>query len=325
MRRSRQFPWLRRLLQEVSLSVNDLIWPVFIIEEHLTDQEIPAMPGVRRFSIDQLVHAAREAAALGIPCIAPFPFTASSHRTERGEESLNPNNLICCAIRAIKESVPNIGIMSDVALDIYTSHGHDGVVDGKRILNDQTVEILCQQAINQASAGADLIAPSDMMDGRIGAIRCELDRNGFQDVLIVSYAVKYASAFYSPFRNAVGSNDCLKGNKRTYQMNSANSDEALHEASLDLAEGADIIMVKPGMPCLDICWRLKDAFGMPTFAYQTSGEYAMIQAAACESWIDLDPVVMESLLAFKRAGCDAILTYFAPIAAQILREQTRQD
>ena len=320
MRRNRRTDWSRRLVRQASLSVDDLIWPFFVVDGENVRQDVVSMPGVQRLSVDQTAVAAREAAALGIPCIAPFPFTDPARKDETGSESLNPDNLICSAVRAIKAAVPSIGIMTDVALDPYTSHGHDGLLEEEEILNDKTLDLLCQQALNQAKAGADVIAPSDMMDGRIGAIRQALDGAGFQNIQIMAYAAKYASAFYGPFRDAIGSKAALKGDKRTYQMDPGNSDEALHEVALDLAEGADMVMVKPGMPYLDICRRVKDEFAVPTFAYQVSGEYAMIQAAGGNGWIDRDRAMMESLLAFKRAGCDGILTYFALDAARKLRD-----
>jgi porphobilinogen synthase len=278
------------------------------------------MPEVERLSVDQAVAAARKAAELSIPALALFPFTDPSLRDPNGSEALNPENLVCRACRAIKQAVPQIGLITDVALDPYTSHGHDGVLEGETILNDETVAILVEQALNQARAGADVIAPSDMMDGRIGAIRAALDAEGFTDVQIMAYAAKYASAFYGPFRDAIGTNAVLVGDKRTYQMDPANSDEALREVGADLDEGADMIMVKPGMPYLDIIRRVKDRYEAPTFAYQVSGEYAMIQAAARNGWLDGDKAMLESLLAFKRAGANGILTYFAPKVAEMLKK-----
>jgi porphobilinogen synthase len=277
------------------------------------------MPGVQRLTVYEAVEAAKRAKDLGIPAIALFPYTDPSRRDESGSEALNPHNLVCTATRAIHTDVPGVGIMTDVALDPYTSHGHDGVMVGDEIVNDASVEQLVLQALIQAEAGADIIAPSDMMDGRVGAIRGALDAHGFGNVQIMAYSAKYASAFYGPFRDAVGSSKTLKGDKLTYQMDPANGDEAIREAELDIAEGADMIMVKPGMPYLDIVWRLKETFGMPTFAYQVSGEYAMIKAAAQNGWIDGDRAMIESLLAFKRAGADGILTYFAPFVAEMLR------
>ncbi|MCR4282989.1 MAG: porphobilinogen synthase, partial [Bauldia sp.] len=312
MRRNRRADWSRRLTRESSLSVDDLIWPIFLVDGERVRQDVPSMPGVQRLSVDEAIRAAERAAGLGIPAIALFPFTNPARRDETGSEALNPKNLVCAAARAIKPAVPNVGVIIDVALDPYTSHGHDGVMAGDEIVNDKSVEQLVLQSLIQAEAGADVIAPSDMMDGRVGAIRAALDANGFQHVQIMAYTAKYASAFYGPFRDAVGSSKTLVGDKRTYQMDPANGDEALREAELDIAEGADMIMVKPGLPYLDILWRLKQAFAMPTFAYQVSGEYAMIRAAAQNGWIDGDQAMMESLIAFKRAGADGVLTYFAP-------------
>jgi porphobilinogen synthase len=321
MRRNRRTDWSRRLVRESSLSVDDLIWPVFLVDGDGVRHDVRSMPGVQRLSVDEAVKAAEKAAELGIPAIALFPFTDAARRDETGSEALNPKNLVCTAARAIKAAVPGVGVIIDVALDPYTSHGHDGVMKGDTIVNDASVEQLVLQSLIQAEAGADVIAPSDMMDGRVGAIRRALDANGFQDVQIMAYTAKYASAFYGPFRDAVGSSKTLRGDKRTYQMDPANGDEALREAELDIAEGADMIMVKPGLPYLDIVWRLKQAFGVPTFAYQVSGEYSMIMAAAANGWIDADKAMMESLIAFKRAGADGILTYFAPMAAERLRRQ----
>ncbi|WGJ15941.1 porphobilinogen synthase [Methylocapsa sp. D3K7] len=318
-RRNRKADWARRLVRENNLSVDDLIWPVFLCEGENTREPVGSMPGVERFSIDEAVRAATEAAALGIPALALFPFTDPGLRNEEASEALNPANLVCRACRAIKREVPDIGLITDVALDPYTSHGHDGILHGERILNDETVFVLVQQALNQARAGADIIAPSDMMDGRVGAIRAGLDSENFEDVQILAYAAKYASAFYGPFRDAVGTNATLIGDKRTYQMDPANSDEALREVALDIEEGADIVMVKPGLPYLDIVFRVKDTFVMPVFAYQVSGEYAMILAAAERGFIDGDKAMLESLIAFKRAGADAILTYFAPRIAKKLK------
>jgi porphobilinogen synthase len=277
------------------------------------------MAGVERLTVDEAVREAERAASLRIPALAVFPNTEPSLRDARGSEALNRRNLVCQAVRAIKAAVPEIGIVTDVALDPYTSHGHDGLLDGERILNDETVAVLVEQSLIQAEAGADVIAPSDMMDGRVGAIRRGLDAAGFQDVQIMAYAAKYASAFYGPFRDAVGTNATLTGDKRTYQMDPGNTDEALREVALDLNEGADMVMVKPGLPYLDILRRVKDAFGVPTFAYQVSGEYAMIEAAARNGWLDGERAMMESLLAFKRAGADGVLTYFAPRAAERLK------
>ena len=319
MRRNRRTDWSRRLVREAKLSVDDLIWPIFLVDGNDVREPIAAMPGVARLSLDHAVAAARQAVGLGIPAIALFPYTDPARRDEAGSEALNPDNLVCRACRAIKAATPELGIVADVALDPYTSHGHDGLLSGDEIVNDATVEQLVLQALIQAEAGADIIAPSDMMDGRVGAIRKALDHKGFTDVQIMSYAAKYASAFYGPFREAVGTAKTLVGDKRTYQMDPANGDEALREAELDIAEGADMIMVKPGLPYLDILWRLKEAFAMPTFVYQVSGEYAMIRGAADRGWIDGERAMMESLIAFKRAGADGILTYFAPMAAELLR------
>ena len=319
MRRNRRAGWSRRLVAENRLAVDDLIWPVFI-HDGKGAAPVPSMPGVERLSIDLLLKRAEAAAGLGIPAIALFPATDPKLKTEDGEEAINADNLVCRAVRALKRSVPQIGVMCDVALDPYTSHGHDGLLRGGEIVNDETLAVLVKQALVQAEAGCDVIAPSDMMDGRIGAIREALEREGFTQVQIMAYAAKYASGFYGPFRDAVGSASSLgKGDKRTYQMDPANGDEALREVALDIAEGADMVMVKPGMPYLDICWRVKAAFGLPTFAYQVSGEYAMLRAAAANGWLDLDRVMVESLLAFKRAGCDGILTYFAVDVAKRLK------
>jgi porphobilinogen synthase len=292
---------------------------VFIIPGSGKRQAVASMPGVERMSVDVLADAAVEAAGLGIPCVALFPNTPAAAKDEDGTEALNPDNLVCRAVRAIKAKQPNLGVFCDVALDPYTAHGHDGVVRGGYVANDETVAILCEQALVQARAGCDVIGPSDMMDGRVGAIRAALDAQGFEHVRIMAYAAKYASAFYGPFRDALGSASALKGDKKTYQMDPANGDEALREVALDIAEGADMVMVKPGMPYLDIVRRVKDAFGMPTYAYQVSGEYAMIQAAAQNGWIDGERAMMEALIAFKRAGADGVLTYFAVAAAQRLK------
>ena len=321
MRRNRRADWSRRLVRESTLTVDDLIWPLFLIDGDKVRQPVDAMPGVERLSVDEAVRDAERAAKLGIPAIALFPYTNPARRDETGSEALNPENLVCKAARAIKKAVPNVGVIIDVALDPYTSHGHDGLLSGDRIVNDASVEQLILQALIEAEAGADVIAPSDMMDGRVGAIRKALDAKGFTDVQIMSYAAKYASVFYGPFRDAVGTSKTLIGDKRTYQMDPANGDEALREAELDIAEGADMIMVKPGLPYLDIVWRLKEAFAMPTFVYQVSGEYAMIRAAERNGWLDGDKAMVESLTAFKRAGADGILTYFAPMAAKLLRKR----
>jgi porphobilinogen synthase len=318
-RRNRKAEWARRLVRENVLTTDDLIWPLFVVGGRNVRDEVASMPGAFRLSVDQAVRDAERAAKLNIPCIALFPYTDPSLRDEDGSEALNADNLVCQSVRAIKKEFPDIGVLCDVALDPYTSHGHDGLIDDGKILNDETVAVLVRQALVQAEAGCDVIAPSDMMDGRVGAIREALDDSGFEDVQIMSYAAKYASAFYGPFRDAIGSAKTLTGDKRTYQMDSANSDEALREVELDIAEGADMVMVKPGMPYLDIVRRVKDTFSMPTFVYQVSGEYAMISAAARNGWIDGDRAMMESLLAFKRAGADGILTYFAPQAAEKIR------
>ncbi|WP_298679709.1 porphobilinogen synthase [uncultured Lentibacter sp.] len=318
LRRTRQSAGIRALVAENTLTPEDLIWPLFVREGEGVEEPVPSMPGVVRRSVDKVVQAAREAHALGIPAICLFPYTSAANRTADCAEAWNPDNLSNRATRAIKEAVPDIAIMTDVALDPYSDTGHDGfVVDGK-IVNDETVEALVKQALSQAEAGVDIIGPSDMMDGRIAALRAALETAGHKDVLLLSYAAKYASAFYGPFRDAVGAADALKGDKKTYQMDPANSDEALRTVARDLAEGADMVMVKPGMPYLDICRRVKDAYGAPTYAYQVSGEYAMIMAAAQNGWIDGDKAMLESLMCFKRAGCDGILTYFAPQAARAL-------
>ncbi len=317
-RRLRRTAALRSLAQENTLSVNDLIWPVFLRDGVGQRDPIASMPGVARLSLDLVVKAAEEAAGLGIPAICLFPYTDPSFKTEGCEEAWNPDNLTNRAIRAIKREVPEIAVMTDVALDPYNANGHDGLVRDGIILNDESVEALVRMALVQAESGADIIGPSDMMDGRIGAMRGALERAGHKDVAILSYAAKYASAFYGPFRDAVGASGALKGDKKTYQMNPANSDEALRLVARDLAEGADMVMVKPGMPYLDICRRVKDAFGAPTYAYQVSGEYAMIKGAALNGWIDGDRAMLESLMAFRRAGCDGVLTYFAPDAARAI-------
>jgi porphobilinogen synthase len=319
MRRLRRHGWTRRLLAEATLSPADFIWPLFVIDGEKKREPVASMPGVDRLSVDHAVAAAEEAAKLGIPVVALFPWTDPSGKTPDGSEAINEKNLICRAVRAIKRAVPEIGLLCDVALDPYTSHGHDGVLVNDYVANDETVEILVRQALVQAQAGCDIIAPSDMMDGRIGAIRQALEQNGFTNTLIMSYAAKYASAFYGPFRDAIGSAKALTGDKRTYQMDPANGDEALREVALDIAEGADMVMVKPGMPYLDILRRVKDTFHVPTFAYQVSGEYAMLMAAAERGWLERDRVILESLIAFKRAGASGILTYFARDAARLLR------
>ena len=319
LRRNRRAAWSRRLVCENVLTVNDLIWPVFVVEG--TSQEIPvaSMPGVTRYSIDVLVGEVRKAAELGIPAIAIFPVTPQDKKTADGEESCNPENLICRAMRAVRDAQIPIGLIADVALDPYTTHGQDGLVRSGYVVNDESVEVLCRQSVNQANAGCDIIAPSDMMDGRVRAIRNALDAAGHQNVQIMAYAAKYVSAFYGPFREAVGSAKNLGGgDKRTYQMDPANADEAIREVALDISEGADMVMVKPGMPYLDIVSRVKQAFGVPTFAYQVSGEYAMISAAANNGWLNRESAILESLLCFKRAGADGILTYFAVEAAKLL-------
>lgn len=318
MRRTRQFAWSRAMVRETSLSPADFIWPLFIVAGSATRQPVPSMPGVDRLSIDLAVEAARAAAAEGIPALALFPYTDPARRSEGGEEALNPDNLVCRALSEIKSAVPQIGLIADVALDPYTSHGHDGVMAGETILNDETVEILVGQALVQARAGCDIVAPSDMMDGRVGAIRRALDAEGLEDKMIMAYAAKFASAFYGPFREAVGSGARLKGDKRTYQMDYGNIDEALREVEQDIAEGADMVMVKPGMPYLDVVTRVADSFRMPTFAYQVSGEYAMIAAAGASGVIDREAAMMESLFAFKRAGAKGVLSYFALEAARKL-------
>ena len=319
-RRNRRAPWARALVSENRLTAADLIWPLFVLEGTGKREPIPSMPGVERLSIDLIVQAAREAASLGIPAVALFPYTDPKLRTDDAHEAFNPDNLVCRATRAIKETGIDLGVILDVALDPYTSHGHDGLVAGGRILNDETVEALVRQSLNQVAAGCDVLAPSDMMDGRIGAIRAALEEAGHHDTQIMSYAAKYASAFYGPFRDAVGSSSTLKGDKRTYQMDPANTDEALREVALDIDEGADLVMVKPGMPYLDIVRRVSETFQVPTFAYQVSGEYAMMVAAAERGWLDADKVMLESLLAFKRAGASGVLTYFAPRAARMLAD-----
>ena len=302
------------------MSPSDLIWPLFIVEGERKRVPVPSMPGVDRLTIDLAVGAAEEADKLGIPVLALFPYTDPALRTDDGKEATNPNNLICRAVRAIKKAVPQIGVMCDVALDPYTSHGHDGLMIGDYVTNDETLDVLVKQALVQAEAGCDVIAPSDMMDGRVGAIRNALESNGFKNNLIMAYAAKYASAFYGPFRDAVGSSKTLKGDKRTYQMDPANGDEALREVALDIAEGADMVMVKPGMPYLDLVWRVRENFGVPTFAYQVSGEYSMLSAAIERGWLERDKIILESLIAFKRAGASGILTYFARDAAMLLEK-----
>jgi porphobilinogen synthase len=319
MRRGRSSAWMRSMLAENRLHPSDFIWPLFICDGRDSEEPIASLPGVSRWSIDRLGAKVRQAAELGIPCIALFPNTPENLRTERAEEALNRDNLICRAVRAIKDAVPEIGVLTDVALDPYTAHGHDGLVDELgNVINDDTVEVLVGQALVQAEAGADIVAPSDMMDGRVAAIREALEREGHQNVAIMAYAAKYASAFYGPFREAVGSLGRLKGDKRGYQMDPANIEEALREVELDLAEGADFVMVKPGLPYLDVVARVKDAFGVPTFVYQVSGEYAMIEHAAAAGAADRDALILETLLAFKRAGATGVLTYHAVEAARLI-------
>ena len=321
LRRARQSPAIRALTRQNGLSVDDFIWPVFVRSGEGIVEPIPSMPGVFRRSVDKVVEAAREAADLGIPAICIFPYTGIEERTEDCAGAWDPENHSNRAIRAIKAAVPEIAVMTDVALDTYNINGHDGFVENGEIVNDRTIEALVKMTLAQAEAGADIIGPSDMMDGRIAAMRTALEAAGHQNVMILSYSAKYASAFYGPFRDAVGASGALVGDKKTYQMDPANSDEALRLIERDLSEGADMVMVKPGLPYLDICRRVKDTFGAPTYAYQVSGEYSMIKAAAQNGWIDEERVMMESLMAFKRAGCDGILTYFAPAAARVLASQ----
>ncbi len=324
-RRNRRSEWARRLVREHRLDVSDLIWPLFLVEGTGLKEPVASMPGVFRHSVDRAVEAIAYAASLGIPAVALFPNIDPALRDERGSHAHHPENLVCAACRAIKANVSEIGVITDVALDPYTSHGHDGLLEGDEIVNDVTVAALVGQALNQARAGADVIAPSDMMDGRVGAIRAALDAEGFEHVQIMSYAAKYASAFYGPFRDAIGTSQTLRGDKRSYQMDPANSNEALREVALDLEEGADMVMVKPGMPYLDIVRRVADTFEAPTFAYQVSGEYAMIMAASQNGWLDGDRAMMESLLAFKRAGADGVLTYFAIRAAEMLNQRVEPN
>jgi len=319
MRRNRYDAWTRRLVAETALSVDDLIWPVFIIEGRGLTTDVSSMPGVQRVTLDRLARHVEPALQYGIPAIALFPATPPEKKDAEGTESTNPENLMCSAARLLKREFPELGLVGDVALDPYTDHGHDGVIRDGYVANDESLRVLTRQAVNQAEAGIDVIAPSDMMDGRVGAIRSALDEAGLINTRIMSYAAKYASAFYGPFREAVGSGGSLKGDKKTYQMDSANSDEALREVALDLAEGADMVMVKPGLPYLDIVRRVKDRFGVPTFAYQVSGEYAMVMAAVQNGWLEHHRAMLETLMAFKRAGCNGVLTYFAPEAAKLLR------
>ncbi len=319
MRRGRSSPWMRAMLAENRLHPSDFIWPLFICEGSDREEPIGSLPGVSRWSVDRLAGRVRLAAELGIPCVALFPNTPEQLRTEDAREALNPDNLICRATKAIKDAVPDIGVLTDIALDPYTEHGHDGLIDaGGNVINDDTVNVLVDQALVQAEAGADIIAPSVMMDGRVAAIRQALEEAGHQNVAIMAYAAKYASAFYGPFREAVGSQGRLKGDKRGYQMDPANIEEALREVELDLAEGADMVMVKPGLPYLDVVTRVKDAFGVPTFAYQVSGEYAMIETAAAAGAGDRDSLILETLMAFKRAGATGVLTYHALDAARLI-------
>ncbi len=317
-RRTKRTPALRALVQERVLAPSDLIWPMFVTDGDATRTPIPSMPGVERLSVDLIVEQARAARDLGIPAICLFPYTDPALKTQGCEEAWSPDNLSNRATRAVKDAVPEVAVMTDVALDPYNINGHDGIVRDGVIVNDESVEALVKMALAQAEAGADILGPSDMMDGRIGAMRTALEDEGYQDTTILSYAAKYASAFYGPFRDAVGASGALTGDKKTYQMNPANADEALRLVARDLDEGADMVMVKPGQPYLDICRAVKDAFGAPTFAYQVSGEYAMIMAAGQQGWVDEDAVMMESMVAFKRAGCDGVLTYFAPRVAALL-------
>jgi porphobilinogen synthase len=319
MRRLRRADWTRRLVAESMLSPSDFIWPLFVVAGQKKREPVASMPGVDRLSVDMIAAAAEEAAKLGIPVVALFPYTDPALKTPDGREATNPANLVCSAVREIKRAVPELGILCDVALDPYTSHGHDGVLVDGYVANDETVDILVRQALVQAEAGCDIIAPSDMMDGRVGAIRAALEAGGFKNTLIMAYAAKYASAFYGPFRDALGSAKALTGDKRTYQMDPANGDEALREVALDLAEGADMVMVKPGMPYLDLVRRVRETFQVPTFAYQVSGEYSMLMAAIEKGWLERDRVILESLIAFKRAGAAGILTYFARDAAKLLK------
>ena len=318
-RRTRKNENIRNLVSETSVSANDFIWPIFICDGDNIEQDVPSMQGVKRRSIDRLVNAASEAFDLGIPAICLFPYTAQSLKTEDCAEAWNPDNLSNRATRAIKKEIPELVVMSDVALDPYNINGHDGFVENGKIINDKTVEALVKQALSQAEAGVDVIGPSDMMDGRIVAIRSALEENGHNEVSIMSYSAKYSSSFYGPFRDAVGASGSLTGDKKTYQMDIANSNEALRLVARDLKEGADMVMIKPGMPYLDICRRVKDTFGAPTFAYQVSGEYSMLSAAFEKGWLDRNKIIIETLMAFKRSGCDGILTYFAPEAAKLLK------
>jgi porphobilinogen synthase len=321
MRRSRSAAWSRALVAETVLTPSDLIWPLFVTAGEDLEEPIASLAGVSRWSVDQLAGQARAARDLDIPCLALFPNTPAELRSEDGREAVNPDNLICRAIKAVKDAVPDIGILTDVALDPYTAHGHDGIIDTRGyVLNDDTTELLAEQALVQAAAGADIVAPSDMMDGRVGVIRGALEQEGHCNVQIMAYAAKYASAFYGPFRDAVGSRDRLKGDKKSYQMDPRNAEEAMREVALDLAEGADHVMVKPGLAYLDIVRRVKERFEVPVFAYQVSGEYAMIEAAAAAGAADRDALLLETLIAFKRAGCAGVLSYHAPVAAKLLHD-----
>jgi porphobilinogen synthase len=317
-RRLRRTEWMRRLVRETTLTPADLIWPLFVIEGRDRAEPVPALPGVERLTLDRVAAAAREARSLGIPCLALFPCTPERLKTSACEEAWNPDNLVCRATRAVKDAAPEIGVLLDVALDPYNADGHDGIVRGGQVVNDETLEALVRQTLAQATAGADVLGPSDMMDGRVGAMRGALEAQGFPDVAIMAYAAKFASAFYGPFRDAVGSSGALKGDKKTYQMDPGNIDEALRETAMDLAEGADMVMVKPGLPYLDVVSRVKREFGVPTFAYNVSGEYAMIRSAAEAGRLDGERAMMEALAAFKRAGADGVLTYFARDAARLL-------
>lgn len=320
LRRTRAHGWSRAMHRETVLTTADLIWPLFVTSGKDVEEPVASLPGVSRWSVDGIASRAKEAVEVGIPCIALFPNTPSDKRSERGDEALNPDNLMCQAIKAVRDACGNdVGILTDVALDPYTSHGQDGLIDDDGyVLNDDTVAVLVDQALNQAEAGADIIAPSDMMDGRVKAIRMALEMNDFPNAQIMAYAAKYASAFYGPFRDAVGSGGLLKGDKKSYQMDPANADEALREIALDIAEGADSVMVKPGLAYLDVIWRAKQEFGVPVFAYQVSGEYALIEAGAAAGVADREALLMEKLVAFKRAGCSGVLTYHAPVAARLL-------
>ncbi len=321
MRRNRRWEWSRRLVRENMLAPDDLIWPVFVCEGKDRTEDVPTMPGVVRYSVDRLPAAVDQAKSLGIPAVAVFPATPAEAKTPSAEEAWNPNNLICQAVRTIKDAHPDMGVICDVALDPFNSDGHDGILRDGHVVNDETLDALCRQALVQVEAGCDVIAPSDMMDGRIGALRTALDQNGHDRILLMSYAAKYSSGFYGPFRDAIESAGSIKGeSKDTYQMDPANSDEALREVALDIEEGADMVMVKPGMPYLDIIYRVKERFGVPTFAYNVSGEYAMLRIAANNGALDYNRVVLESLMAFKRAGCNGVLTYFAVDAARLLHD-----